>query len=292
MLKGDRVMAVNYDFEWYIEQEESIGERERLALEGRKISISNFNRGKREIVIRNYSRIQHKRETIAEIKVDEKPVLKLIELLTGIKVDSLSALTDTHKLQLLATYKHISEFFKEFTSTFDESKVKDEEEVVLNEYYLGAVEYDPWALEYIENPSEEIQIQALKKNSNVFKLIDNPSEEVQKVAVQLNAYNIGNIENPSEEIQKLAVSNRGYAIRYIKNPSEEVKLRAVSQNGEAIRFIENPSEEIQLQAVRNSHYSLKFIDNPSEKVKEVAKKREADYHNSKINLKTIFPRLH
>lgn len=247
-------MAVNYSFKWYIEQEESINERERLALEGRRISVSNFNRGKREVVSRAYTRIQQKREEISEIKVDEKPVLKLIELLTGIKVNSLSALTDVHKLQLLATYKHISEFFKEFTDTFDESKVKDEEEVVLNEYYLSAVEYDPWALEYI----------------------DNPSEEVQKVAVQLNAYNIGNIENPSEEIQKLAVSNRGYAIKFIKNPSEELQIEAVRREPSAIRYIKNPSEKVQIEAVRcdtNCWGVLDYIENPTQRVIEMEREK-------------------
>ena len=269
-------MAVDYSFEWYIEQEESINERERLALEGRKISVSNFNRGKREVVSRAYTRIQQKREEISEIKVDEKPVLKLIEFLTGIKVNSLSALTDVHKLQLLATYKHISEFFKEFTDTFDESKVKDEEEVVLNEYYLSAVEYDPWALEYIDNPSEEVQVQALKKNSNVFKLIDNPSEEVQKVAVQSNAYNIVNIENPSEEIQKLAVSNRGYAIKFIKNPSEELQIEAVRRSPSAIRHIKNPSEKVQIEAVRcdtNCWGVLGDIENPTQRVIEMEREK-------------------
>src|SRR5574344_1845703 len=70
-------------------------------------------------------------------------------------------------------------------------------------------------------------IKYLKKNSsNKLKFIKNPSEEVQLEAVKQNGLAIQYIVNPSEEVQLEAVKQNGLAIQYIDNPSEEAQLLA------------------------------------------------------------------
>ena len=82
-------------------------------------------------------------------------------------------------------------------------------------------------------------------NYNNFEYVYEPSEEIQLLAVKQNCYAIRHIKKPNKRVQQLAVQRTGYAIKYIKNPSEEIQRIAVQKNGHAIKYIDNPSEEIQ-----------------------------------------------
>ncbi len=106
------------------------------------------------------------------------------------------------------------------------------------------------AIEFIDNPSEELKILAVQQHGDSIFCMKNPSEELKRLAVQQRGMAIRYIDNPSEEVQKLAVKKYGNAIFYIKNPNEEIQRLAVQQNGEAIQFIDNPSEEIKRLAVK------------------------------------------
>ena len=99
----------------------------------------------------------------------------------------------------------------------------------------------------------------------------NPSEEMQLAAVKQNGYVIEYIKNPSEAVQLAAVTQNSYAIRYIKNPTEKVQLIAVRKNGGAIEYIKNPSEAVQLAAVKQNGNAIRYIKNPTAKVKALAK---------------------
>ena len=143
------------------------------------------------------------------------------------------------------------------------------------------LEGDPDALSYIDNPTEEEQLIAVKRYRYAIKYIKNPSEEVQLAAVSNDGEALNYIKNPSEEVQLVAVNRHGIAIDYIKNPSEEIQLAAVQQNGEAIKYIENPSEKVQLAAVKSNAYGAlraiygKHKINPSEEVQLAAVKSNA-----------------
>jgi len=86
------------------------------------------------------------------------------------------------------------------------------------------------------------------KDALMIEFIDNPSEALQLAAVERHGYAIQYIKNPSEALQLTAVNKNGYVIRYIKNPSEALQLAAVKQDRYAIRYIKNPSEAVQLAA--------------------------------------------
>ena len=62
----------------------------------------------------------------------------------------------------------------------------------------------------------------VKKNYKCIMFIPNPSEEVQLEAVKQYSYAIQYIPNPSEEVQLVAVKQDGSAIKYIKKPHPSV----------------------------------------------------------------------
>ena len=63
----------------------------------------------------------------------------------------------------------------------------------------------------------------------LIQFIDNPSEKVQLVAVRSNSHSIRHIQNPSETVQLAAVEKNPYLIQFIKNPTESVKQLAKSK---------------------------------------------------------------
>jgi len=134
--------------------------------------------------------------------------------------------------------------------------------------------------ENLNNATEEEQLAAIEKDAYVIEYIDNPSEAVQLSFIEQHgvSFFIGSrvaslldiISNPSEAVQLAAVKDNGYAIECIDNPSEAVQLAAVKQNGNAITYIKNSSEEVQLAAVNQNGRAIEDIDNPSSKVKAKA----------------------
>ena len=140
---------------------------------------------------------------------------------------------------------------------------------------IAAVKYNGPAIQYIENPSEAVQIAAVKKNGLAIQYIKNPSEAVQIAAVNQNSGVIKFITNPSEAVQMVAVSQNGFAIKFFTNPSEAVQLAAIKAakpNEYAIKYIKNPSEAVQIAAVNQNGFAIDFINNPSEAVQLAAVK--------------------
>ena len=136
--------------------------------------------------------------------------------------------------------------------------------------WLTAVQQNGFAIEYIKNPSEEVQMAAVQETGFAIQYIKNPSEEVQMAAVKQDGRTIEYIKNPSDAMKMAAVQETGYAIRYINNPSEEVQMAAVQETGFAIQYINNPSEEVQMAAVKQDGRTIEYIKNPSEAMQMTA----------------------
>ena len=154
-------------------------------------------------------------------------------------------------------FKYIPENLKEEIEEKYDIPVELMDENPSEQVQLEAVKQNGWNIEFIKNPSEEMQLIAVRSNGMVIQYIKNPSEEMQLIAVRKTGHAIGYIKNPSEKIQLEAVRETGNAIGYIKNPSEQVQLNAVKQNGFAIQYIENPTERIQLEAVKQTKHAFK-----------------------------------
>jgi hypothetical protein len=70
----------------------------------------------------------------------------------------------------------------------------------------------------------------VKQYGNYIKYLADPSEAVQLAAVRNHGECIRYIENPSEAVQLLAVKQNSGYIEYISNPSEAVKHEAYLAN--------------------------------------------------------------
>ena len=97
-------------------------------------------------------------------------------------------------------------------------------------------------------------------------------EDVQLAAVKQNTNAIEHIKNPSPEVQMVAVNKDGFLIRYINNPTPEAQMAAVNQIIYAIRFIDNPTLEVQLAVVNRAKPFISSIKNPSPEALALHKK--------------------
>ena len=104
------------------------------------------------------------------------------------------------------------------------------------------------------NPKYNLEKQVYNVGE-LIQFIDNPSETVQLAAVEEYPFSIKYIKNPSERVQLAAVEENGRAIKLIQNPTERVQLAVVKQYTWAIRFIQNPTEKVK-QLARLKGYDI------------------------------------
>jgi hypothetical protein len=133
---------------------------------------------------------------------------------------------------------------------------------------LAAAKSSPVLAASIHNPTEEVQLIAAATGRDGFKtLVQNigkdPSEAVQLVAVKKDGLSIGVISNPSESVQLAAVKENGDSIiRIIKKlgklPNLDIQIAAVENAYDAIVFIPNPDPRVQLAAIK-AHEKYKDI---------------------------------
>ena len=157
---------------------------------------------------------------------------------------------------------------------------------VLSVYNLELLENCD-VIDFIDNPSEAVQLEAVKKSGYAIYSIKNPSEKVQLEAVKQNGIAIQHIKNQSEAVQLEAVKENGLAINYIKNPNKAIQLEAVKQNGFAIKYINNPSEKLQLEAVKEDGNAIRYIKDPTDKVKQYVKDHTTTSELVTADFKTV-----
>jgi len=95
-------------------------------------------------------------------------------------------------------------------------------EKLSNSDLLKIVAVTARAMQYIKNPSEQLQLAAVKQNGYIIEYIKNPSEKVQLEAVKQNAYAIFYIKNPSEKMQLLSFNQDPDNFYLIKRPCKKL----------------------------------------------------------------------
>lgn len=131
------------------------------------------------------------------------------------------------------------------------------------------ISYNPNTIEYMANPSPELQMLAAKANYKLIKYVENPSLDLQQEVVMANPFNIQYITNASEEIKDLAFQKSNGVFPYIKNPTLKMQQQAVEENPYHIMYIDNPSPEMQLSAVQRLPGVYEHIKNPTPEVQAV-----------------------
>lgn len=130
---------------------------------------------------------------------------------------------------------------------------------------------NPWSIEHIENPTEEMCLYVVSKAWNALKYIKEPSCDVIKKAIESKGWAIQFVKDPSLELQKLAVEKDYDSIKYIKNPTTEVQVISVKKDWSALKFIENPSEEAEIEGIKNNEEAMRYIKVTEEKINKYIK---------------------
>jgi hypothetical protein len=104
-------------------------------------------------------------------------------------------------------------------------------------------------IEYITNPSEKVQLAAIKKNIYAFKVIKFPCAAVIDYVLNFNSNYLRFIDNPTKEQVWTAVRKNGYAISHVPNPSYELQLAAIQVACDSIRYVKYPHPEIMTLAI-------------------------------------------
>jgi len=126
------------------------------------------------------------------------------------------------------------------------------------ESQLKTVESVGLLLYYITNPSEKVQLEAVRCDARAIQFVS--SESIQLKALDESPYYGAEfIKNPSEAVQLYAVNKFGESIEYFPNPSECVQIAAVKDCSDNILYIKNPCEQAQLQAVQDDCHHVDRI---------------------------------
>lgn len=97
----------------------------------------------------------------------------------------------------------------------------------------------------VYSSNEKQQNLSVKLSGTQIKYIDNPSEELQLEAIKNNVRNLQYIDNPTKKVQLEAVKRNPLYIQYINNPSEKILLKALEE----------------LESIGDVVYLLKYIEN-------------------------------
>jgi hypothetical protein len=154
------------------------------------------------------------------------------------------------------------------------------------EYQMRSLQYGPWDIQLIKNPTDEVQDYILKNHKEYIFQINNPNdkikslldlEEYQMYAVEKIPRNIKYIKNPTPKVQMYVVVNIPRNIELIKNPTPQVQMAAVKELPFNIQYIENPTPQVQMYVVKELPFNIRHIKNPTPKVQMYVVKINSGY---------------
>jgi hypothetical protein len=131
-------------------------------------------------------------------------------------------------------------------------------------------------IQFIQNPSEKLQLLAIFHDAISIKFINNPSYSAKLAAVKKDGTTIKYINDYNDEIARCAIIQSPFIFKVIKKPNYKLQRLAVKLLGLNIRYIVNPLESVQLLAVKNDGIAIRYILNPSKRVKRAAAKTTAN----------------
>lgn len=120
----------------------------------------------------------------------------------------------------------------------------EKEERAFEKLYLQQVKAFGEDIKYIDNPTEEMQIEAVTQNALNIKYINNPTEKVQFLSIEEDINNISLIQNPKESVQIFVVSKNTDLFFKINNPSDNVVRMTIAKDWKLIFDIANMNSDL------------------------------------------------
>lgn len=142
-------------------------------------------------------------------------------------------------------------------------------------YSKFALETDPFAIIYIENPTAEEKEYALSEDPKMLKWIKEPSEKEILIALSKDGEQIKNVENPSIQAILTAVKQTESAMYYIKDDIiEENYKKMLEANYKTFDYMEKNEEKIEY-ALSITGQAFQYLSGDDrEKFKKKALKNE------------------
>ena len=143
---------------------------------------------------------------------------------------------------------------------------------------------NPFALQYIKNPSQRVILKAIKKNGQVIKFLKEATDEMFKIILEQNGTFIRFIDSPTEKQKILAIKNDISSIKFIQVQSLEfqllfIKLLDTTKYPELIKELLNPSEYLQIAILKKDFKLIKMIKKPTQMAYDFAFKLNSEEKN-------------
>jgi len=110
-------------------------------------------------------------------------------------------------------------------------------------------------IKYIDNPSEKVQLEFVREYPQFLDIIIEkgiiPSEQVQLEAVKRNLWAIKYINNPSEQVQLEAVKQNIKSIFYIEKPEKEIVFYCITSSPDLLKIKE---DQVPNQKLKSNYF--------------------------------------
>ena len=141
------------------------------------------------------------------------------------------------------------------------------------DFLIKKIKEDPFYIEELDSPSEELQMIAVKQNGLVIKYIKDPSREVKFEAIRQNPLAIEFIEHSDEELQLEAIKCE-IKNKFEDKVAEKTVIEAIIDSGSSVSLC------VQQMVVYIEPKNYKYLKNINPIYKD-------DYQKQKEILKSL-----
>ena len=134
------------------------------------------------------------------------------------------------------------------------SKEKEQE-------YIEKVKKDPIFLKEIEDQTEVICLEAVRRYGQVLEYVKEQTPELCLKAVKRDGWALEYVKDQTPEICLEAVKENIYALQFVKEKTLKICSEAVKQSKWALQFVKEQTEEMKLMSLFNGYEPLDEFDN-------------------------------
>lgn len=194
--------------------------------------------------------------------------------------------------EFIKKYPELKEFYNTYLDVTDYEEFWSLSNNINEKKVILKLHYRPSKIQYLENPSEALQMASVQSDIDTIKYIDNPTENVCKYAILQDIYMPINsyiyplqyIKSQSVELQNFAIKCNPENLAFIVNPTKKQILKSASlfsgkpikeitkdlvnnliqnKNPKAIILLNHSSEDMQEYVLKKGLENIWFINNPS-----------------------------
>lgn len=116
---------------------------------------------------------------------------------------------------------------------------------------------NPSDIKKLSNPSDQLQIIAVKRQPDLIFSLKNPSIHVWRTALELEPMYIKYIESPIQELQMLAITKSIKTLEYIKKPTKVIQRYVIKHYPEYVHALRQIDDDVCLEALKK--YGLRAV---------------------------------